>query len=517
VNAGFLPPRTNSFPLSLTLTILRQRLNLSVVALLTPLAAPVAANAADLNLSGFNRYALADEQVTSISQLGDVKPTDWAYQALSNVIERYGCVAGYPNGSFKGGRAISRFEAAALLNACLDRVTETTDELKKLLVEFQRELALLKGRVDGLDARVGALEANQFSTTTKLSGLATMVVGGVSNNPAGSQVSFNYDLQLNLDTSFTGKDLLRTVLRAGNFDSNLNAFGSGLSTLEIAFQEEGGPDSMGIDKLYYQFPIGKQFTATLGARVGQEDMLALWPSAYPSDTILNVLTLNGAPTAYNKNLGPGFGLWWQDSSGWSVTANYVAANAADSSQGLFTSGSAGTSTVQLGYGRENWGLAALYSYVQAGVAVPGATPFITTQIEEEGVNTNAFAISGFWQPAKSGWLPSISGGYGINSSSGGDLTTSQSWMVGLQWSDVLAKGNSFGMGVGQPSFATATSNGTPEESGVWAWEWWYQWQISDAISVTPAVFYLNNPQGNAQGSEGRGNQFGALVKTSFRF
>jgi hypothetical protein len=225
-----------------------------------------------------------------------------------------------------------------------------------------------------------------------------------------------------------------------------------------------------------------------------------------------VLTLSGAPVAYNSNLGPGFGLWWQN-NGWSVSANYVAANAADSSTGLFTSGSAGTSTVQLGYGKENWGLAALYSYVQAGVDVPGATPFITTQIAEGGVNTNAYAISGFWQPATSGWLPSISAGYGINSSSGGDLTTSQSWMVGLQWSDVLAKGNSFGMGFGQPSFATATRNDTPEESGVWAWEWWYQWQISDAISVTPAFFYLNNPQG----SEGGGNQFGALVKTSFRF
>jgi hypothetical protein len=88
-----------------------------------------------------------------------------------------------------------------------------------------------------------------------------MVVGGVSNNPAGGQVSFNYDLQLNLETSFSGQDLLRTVLRAGNFDSNSNVFGTGLSTLEIAFQEDAGPDAMGIDKLYYQFPIGKQFTA----------------------------------------------------------------------------------------------------------------------------------------------------------------------------------------------------------------------------------------------------------------
>ena len=460
---------------------------------------------------------LGAEQVTSISQFSDLRPTDWAYQALTNLVEKYGCVAGYPNGSFRGGQAMTRFEAAALLNACLDRVTEVTDTLKRLMAEFAQELAVLKGRTDGLEAKASQIEASQFSTTTKLSGLATFVVGGVSNNPAGERVTFNYDLQLNLDTSFSGKDLLRTVLRAGNFDGDRNAFGGGLSTLEIAFQEEGGPDVVGIDKIYYQFPLGQspiggQFTATLGGRVGQEDMLALWPSAYPSDTILNVLTLNGAPLAYNKNLGPGFGLWWQQ-NGWSVSANYVAGNGADSSQGLFSSTSAGTSTVQLGYGQENWGIAAIYSYVEAGVGVPGATPFITTEIEENGVNTNAFGISGFWQPAESGWLPSISAGYGVNGSSGSDLRTSQSWMVGLQWSDVLAEGNSFGMGVGQPAFATATRNGAASESGVWAWEWWYQWQVSDAISVTPAIFVLNNPGGNQAG----GNQVGALIKTSFRF
>ncbi len=476
------------------------------------LLAPVAAAATELNLERVNHDARSQEQVTSIGQFSDLRPTDWAYQALSNLIERYGCVAGYPDGTYKGGRAMTRFEAAALLNACLDRVTEVTDEHKKLMAEFEKELAVLKGRVDGLEAKAGELEASQFSTTTKLSGLVTFVVGGVSNNPAGEQVTFNYDVQLNLDTSFTGKDLLRTVLRAGNFDGERNAFGGGLSTLEIAFQEEGGPDVLGIDKLFYQFPIGSQLTATFGGRVGQEDMLALWPSAYPSDTILNALTLNGAPLAYNKNLGPGLGLWWQD-NGWSVSANYVAANGADSSQGLFTSTSAGTSTVQLGYGQENWGLAAIYSYLNGGVGVPGATPFTTAEIEEGGASTNAFGISGFWQPAESGWIPSISAGYGINRSSGTNLRTSQSWMVGLQWSDVLTEGNSFGMGVGQPAFATATRNGADTEKGVWAWEWWYQWQVSDAISVTPAIFYLNNPGG----SEGGRDQFGALLKTSFQF
>jgi hypothetical protein len=456
--------------------------------------------------------SLASDQITSISQFSDVRPTDWAYQALANLIERYGCVAGYPDGTFKGRQALTRYEAAALLNACLDRVTEVTDELKRLMAEFEKELAVLKGRVDGLESKVKTLEAQQFSTTTKLSGLATFVVGGVNNNPAGEQVTFNYDVQLNLDTSFTGKDLLRTVLRAGNFDGDGNAFGGGLSTLEIAFQEEAGPDRVGIDKLFYQVPIGSQFTATLGARVGQEDMLALWPSAYPSDTILNVLTLNGAPLAYNKNLGPGIGLWWQ-AHGWSVSANVVAAHGANSSQGLFTGDSAATGTVQVGYGQESWGIAAVYSYLDGGVAVPGATPFLIRQIEDESVRTKAFGISGFWEPVESDWIPSISAGYGINRSSRGDLRTSQSWLLGLQWSDLLAKGFSFGMGVGQPAFATSTRHGVATEKGVWAWEWWAQWQVSDQISLTPAIFYLNNPAGSDRGPD----QFGALLKASFRF
>jgi hypothetical protein len=162
------------------------------------MVAPVAANAADLNMAAVNQYS--SEQVTSVTQFSDVQPTDWAYQALSSLVERYGCVAGYPNGTFRGGRAMTRWEAAALLNACLDRVTEVTDELKKLLAEFGAELAVLKGRVDGLEAQVSELEATQFSTTTKLRGEANFVIGGVDNYQTKTgditRTAFNYDLRL---------------------------------------------------------------------------------------------------------------------------------------------------------------------------------------------------------------------------------------------------------------------------------------------------------------------------------
>ena len=101
------------------------------------------ANAAELNINGVSEYASAD-QVTSVTQFSDVYPTDWAYQALSNLVETYGCVAGYPNGTFRGNRAMTRYEAAALLNACLDSVTGMTDELKRLIREFETELAIIK-------------------------------------------------------------------------------------------------------------------------------------------------------------------------------------------------------------------------------------------------------------------------------------------------------------------------------------------------------------------------------------
>merc|ERR1712100_719134 len=139
------------------------------------LLAPVA-QAADLNIAGVSDYA-AEEQVTSVTQFSDVYPTDWAYQALSNLVEQYGCVAGYPNGTFRGNRAMTRYEAAALLNACLDRITEITDELRRLIREFETELAMLRGRVDGLEARVGELEATQFSTVTKLKGVTFWTMG----------------------------------------------------------------------------------------------------------------------------------------------------------------------------------------------------------------------------------------------------------------------------------------------------------------------------------------------------
>lgn len=169
-------------------------------------------------------------QVTSVSELRDVSPTSWAYEALRSLVERYGCIVGYPDRTFRGDRALSRWEFAAGLNACMNVMErliqenvavlkEDIDKLKKLMEEFQAELAALGARVDNLEARTSFLEDHQFSTTTKLTGEVIFAFGGLLNDTAANnQVVFQDRVRLVLNTSFTGEDRLVTRLAAGNGD-----------------------------------------------------------------------------------------------------------------------------------------------------------------------------------------------------------------------------------------------------------------------------------------------------------
>jgi len=465
---------------------------------------------------------------------------------------------------------MTRFEAAALLNACLDRITEVTDETRRLLNEFERELAVIKGRVDGLEARVGTLEAQQFSTTTKLEGQASFALGannfggdwdnhGINLQDQSSEgigaTTLNYDLQLALVTSFTGEDTLLTVLRSGNFgntafvgggtiergeDSSVDVAASNLSTLEFA---SGSGDTVFIDKLFYQLPLGNNLTATVGPLVGQEDMLAIWPSAYASEassTVLDYTTLGGAPGAYSKNLGAGAGIWWQSDDGFAISANYVAANGANGNPnnednderegdcgGIATDCSLGSATVQIGYAADQWGIAGAYTWLQDSSLIAYGTSFLTSSFAgAEGNQANAFALSGYWMPEETGFIPSVSVGWGYNTHSydddapNGAITESQSWTVGLEWNDAFFEGNAAGIAVGQGVMATELEDDTTPDDGNYVWEGWYRFQVTDNISITPAVFYLSRPLGQATASFDSSDTFsqlGGLVRTTFTF
>jgi carbohydrate-selective porin OprB len=59
--------------------------------------------------------------------------------------------------------------------------------------------------------------------------------------------------------------------------------------------------------------------------------------------------------------------------------------------------------------------------------------------------------------------------------------------------------------------------GTPND-GNYAWEWWYKFQVTDNISVTPALYYLSQTAGQlGKVNDSSVNNFGGIIKTTFKF
>jgi hypothetical protein len=183
------------------------------------------------------------------------------------------------------------------------------------------------------------------------------------------------------------------------------------------------------------------------------------------------------------------------------------------------------------------GLAAAYTYSQGGAGLYGGngTPLAVAGFGLAD-SVNSVGLSGYWQPTFGAWFPSISYGWGINTYNGNvsnsvldgtgfesvvDGAQSQSWYVGLQWANVFWKGNALGMAVGQPTFITKSGDDSVASirDGNYAWEGWYKFQVTDNISVTPAIYYLSAPLGQLTRYPGGGNfnNFGGLLKTTFRF
>jgi hypothetical protein len=486
-------------------------------------------------------------QVTSVNQFSDVLPTDWAYQALSNLVEKYGCVAGYPNGKFKGGNAMTRYEAAALLNACLDRISEVTDELQKLLNEFDSELTVLTSRVDGLESKVGQLQAQQFSTTTKLKGEVNMILGGVpdydqkgvSKDP--NRTAFNYDVRLNFDTSFTGKDLLKTRLRSGNFSSA--PFGSSsnnLFKLDKAETARDGRDSnVWIDRLYYTFPVGKSLKLTAGTMLRNTEVVAFLPTAYKAQ-ILDFFGLAGAPGVYNKGTGAGFAAQWKQSVKkgnpyFTFDTSYIAERGNSSTTGMFNNDGAQNINAQLGFKGQNYGVALGYRYGSEGTRTRVGNGYAGNALLP-GQTSNSMSVGAFWQPLDKGFIPSISLGYGFTDLSG-DVSaansptqrfssskaavSSQSWTVAFRWDDAFVKGNSagfaFGQGANPNNAATAgpacnATTACANQNDAMMYEIFYKFQVTDNISITPALFWVDQMVLN-----GVGDVWGGVIQAQFRF
>lgn len=415
-------------------------------------------------------------QVTSVSQLSDVQPTDWAFQALQSLVERYGCIVGYPDSTYRGNRPLTRYEFAAGLNACLDRVNEliatATSELvrKEDLVTIQRlqedfagELASIRGRVDFLEANVAELEANQFSTTTKLNGLAWFNLTGATagrrvrveatpesiNGPSAFRaagrdasgrpfvqrvddpsITFSALTWLTLNTSFNGADSLVVQLAAGNGDSPTNQFASaGLyNTFGVPFFDQTGGPNIGVNDVvirdfFYSFPVGDTLQVVIGPRIN-------WYRFFDNNRFTFIL--DGA-NSFNSNSstllntidrGSGLALLWQPSKQFALHVAYLGENdeflpsglfnsSSNPSQGLF--GGTYTATAELTFSpSDNFNLRLLYNrsrIQQIFGQIGGAIGEPLYGLADDGFGGPLYSATADTYEANFDWL--ITSGFGI--------------------------------------------------------------------------------------------------------
>ncbi|MEA5420792.1 iron uptake porin [Spirulina sp. CCNP1310] len=487
-------------------------------------------------------------QAGGASQFSDVSPSDWAFQALDDLVRRYDCLKGYPNGTFRGNRALSRYEFAAGLNACLQQIerliAETTadfatredlETMNRLMQEFEAELAMLGTRVDNLESRVSFLEDNQFSTTTKLAGEAIFALNAISprrNQPDTNanrllegtdtrfrdEIVFQDRVRLNFDTSFTGRDRLRTRLQARNVAD------WGVRTLtnepRYGFGGDNGNDIQ-LDVLAYRFPIGSKTTAQIFANAaGMDDFL---PTLNPFDSsgngsISRFGQRNPILRAGGQNQGIGFMHKLNDN--FNVSLGYTAGQGENPTSGIFGGSYALGGQIQFENDKFGVGLQYINAYTTnggTGVTRSGLGTGTGSLAGDLALNGNAiggtdnvvsnnYGLEVLYTPSDrlfvGGWI-GMSKGIVINSG------TADVWnyalTVGLP--DLGGEGNLLGFVFGQqPRLAgsssslagafrgtSAANNDRANRDIGYHLEAFYRLRVNENIHITPGLVYFTNP------------------------
>ena len=233
--------------------------------------APIAANAADLNLAAVNQHSA--EQVTSVTQFSDVRPTDWAYQAISNLVSRYGCVAGFPNGTFQPGQPATRAQLAALTSACLDRISEYQTAADAALAaalraQFSKEIAATNTRVSALEvaaARKAQGVGNYLGIGVALNSVGTG--SDPSNVVSGGTLQGRYAAK---NFSNNNAVSVRPYINAvAGPDSQIGAAGGVTATYDFAIARKAGVSAANIyTGVGYQVPFVNDTQANAQNAVG---------------------------------------------------------------------------------------------------------------------------------------------------------------------------------------------------------------------------------------------------------
>ena len=390
---------------------------------------------------------------------------------------------------------------------------------KTFINEVSEDIANLKGRVDGLEAKQNNFEAGTFSDTTTLDGKAAFWIGGVDGGDEigdTEAIETGYIYQMNLNTSFTGDDNLYVRLKAGDVGGTAASDPSiwdNKSTYHIETKDTN--DSLNVDKLWYTFPIGDDITAFVGPRI-ENYYMYITPSIYRPG-VLKSMKLGG-----NSNFGAstdvGYGFKYENDNGFGFASNIVSKDA-DGSNGHLGKNDESKWDTQIAYTADRWHVSATMSNQQGwnGQAY-NATSLADGIADVDGEDATGYAFRGYWKPENTGTAtPEISVGYDVRSSdttvASGAPKDSDSYFVGLTWRDIFQADDRIGFAVTQPLKVTEC-NGTCSSADVdpFVWEAYYSFRPNDSMEIRPAVF-----GGSDVFADDQDDIFGAVLTTMFKF
>jgi hypothetical protein len=383
---------------------------------------------------------------------------------------------------------------------------------KTFVNEINEDLAVLKGRVDGLEAQQNNFEAGSFSDTTVLDGKAVFTVGAVDADKTLTSETlgvaatltestlFQYMYQMNLNTSFTGDDNLYVRIKSGNQVTD-KTFGEKPFGTYLSSSANKG-DALKVDKMWYTMPVGEKNTFFIGPKVENYYMHATTPSIYKP--VLKQFTLGGNASAYGASTSPGAGWAYNADNGFAVSSNFTTQSG--QSTGLLTDEGKTSWATQVGYTQPQYSVSAIVNMKYNGWTDSYFTTVNGKDRPVDGDSTN-IGLRAWWRPAETGSAtPSVSFGYDTSETDAATNSNTTMYFVGLNWQDIFQSDDRIGLAVGQPQ------KREDEVNDPFSWEAYYSFKMNDSVEITPAIFGSTDRNGTASA-----DVTGVVLETTFKF
>ncbi|MBD2210682.1 iron uptake porin [Nostoc linckia FACHB-104] len=499
------------------------------------IAVTLPANASTDVKQNFTLNEQSTAEITQVSELSDVQPTDWAFVALQSLMQRYGCITGYSHHIYAGDRILTRHEFAAGLNACLNTIKQPMAQadistMQRLQTEFAAELASLKNSVAGLEKKTADLQSQQFSTTTKLSVSLVAVVSGLTGDTADgnpdtqidSNIAANYRTRLNLITSFTGKDRLLVRLQASDRVPNFNG-AANTNMTRLSFEVGNTNNNLDVNLLEYRFPVGENLNFYLFANATSHHYYA---------TVLNPYFASfggakGSPSRFLERnpiyrigfISPaGVAAVYKLNSAIRLDMGYLAENTNDINQGLF--GGTYSALAQISVApTKNLELALTYlrNYSPDGNLLhrTGSTSANIPFGANVPLISNAYGVEALWRVtpkfAVSSWFGYINAERVDGIAGNADIIN---YAVNFAFPDLFKANAVGGLGFGMPPKVINNTIASREDLGTGLHlEAFYQYPLTENITLIPGVMYLTNPNHNHDNKD----IFVGTIRTVFNF